>query len=41
MTTAPIGARTAHRLKVRHLKRLFAVLLYALASYMLYRGLRG
>lgn len=38
--TAPIGARVAHRLKVRQLRRVFAVLLYALAVYMLYRALR-
>lgn len=37
--TAPLGARAAHRLDVRQLKRVFALLLYALASYMLYKGL--
>lgn len=41
VTTAPIGARTAHKLNVRQLKRVFACLLYGLASYMLYRGLTG
>lgn len=35
---APLGARTAHAMNVRHLKRAFAVLLYALAGYMLMRG---
>jgi uncharacterized membrane protein YfcA len=37
--TAPIGARMAHRWPVKQLKRAFAVLLYALATSMLYRGL--
>jgi len=32
--TAPLGARTAHRLPVRPLKRIFAVLLYVLAVRM-------
>jgi uncharacterized membrane protein YfcA len=32
--TAPLGARTAHRLPVRPLKRIFAVLLYGLAVRM-------
>lgn len=36
--TAPLGARAAHRLDVRQLRRVFAALLYALASYMLYKG---
>lgn len=39
--TAPLGARTAHRMNVRQLKRVFAVLLYGLAAYMLYKGLAG
>ncbi len=39
--TAPLGARTAHRLPVAQLKRVFAVLLYSLAAYMLWKGLRG
>jgi uncharacterized membrane protein YfcA len=37
---APLGARTAHRLDVRQLKRAFALLLYALAAYMLYKAVR-
>jgi uncharacterized membrane protein YfcA len=41
VTTAPLGARTAHRMNVKQLKRAFAVLLYLLAGYMLYKGLRG
>ncbi|OGB22221.1 MAG: hypothetical protein A3I66_17780 [Burkholderiales bacterium RIFCSPLOWO2_02_FULL_57_36] len=36
--TAPLGARTAHKLPVKSLKRIFAVLLYALAAYMLYKA---
>jgi len=36
--SAPIGARTAHRVDVKKLKRLFAVLLLGLASTMLYRA---
>jgi uncharacterized protein len=41
VSTAPMGARAAHRLNVRQLKRVFACLLYGLASYMLVRGIRG
>ncbi len=37
--TAPWGAKIAHRLPVALLKRVFAVLLYCLAGYMLYKGL--
>jgi uncharacterized protein len=36
---APVGAALAHRLPVRKLKRVFALILYLLAAYMLYRGL--
>lgn len=36
--TAPLGARTAHRLPVKRLKQVFAVMLYALAGYMLVKG---
>jgi uncharacterized protein len=36
---APVGARTAHKLNVKQLKRVFAMILYALAAYMLYKGL--
>ncbi len=39
--TAPLGASAAHQLPVARLKRVFAVVLYLLAAYMLYRGLRG
>ena len=37
--TAPLGAAAAHRLPVKRLKRVFAAILYLLATYMLYRGL--
>jgi uncharacterized membrane protein YfcA len=36
---APRGAKVAHSIDVARLKRLFAVLLYALAAYMAYRAL--
>lgn len=39
--TAPLGAKLAHSLDTRRLKRVFAVLLYLLSSYMLYRAARG
>jgi uncharacterized membrane protein YfcA len=39
--TAPLGARAAHKLPVKKLKRLFASILYVLAAYMLYRGLQS
>ncbi len=39
--TAPLGASLAHRLPVAQLKKIFAVLLYGLAAYMLWRGLSG
>jgi uncharacterized membrane protein YfcA len=37
--TAPLGARAAHKLPVKPLKRVFASILYLLAAYMLYKGL--
>jgi uncharacterized membrane protein YfcA len=39
MLLAPLGARTAHRMDVKSLKRAFAFLLYILAAYMLYKGI--
>jgi uncharacterized membrane protein YfcA len=39
VTTAPLGARTAHRLPVKTLKKIFALVLYALAGYMLFKAL--
>jgi uncharacterized membrane protein YfcA len=38
VTTAPLGARTAHILPVKTLKRIFAIVLYTLAAYMLYKA---
>lgn len=38
VTTAPLGARTAHKLPVKSLKRVFAIVLYSLAAYMLYKA---
>ena len=39
MLAAPWGARAAHRMNVRQLKRAFACLLITLAGYMLVKGL--
>ena len=36
--TAPLGARLAHRLDVGKMRGVFAVLLYSLAGYMVYKG---
>jgi len=35
--TAPLGARTAHRMDIRPLKKVFAAVLYLLAAYFLLR----
>ena len=35
--TAPLGARLAHSMDIRPLKKVFAVVLYALALYFLLR----
>jgi len=37
MSTAPLGARTAHGMDIRPLRRVFAVVLYVLAGYFLLR----
>lgn len=37
MSTAPLGARTAHGMDIRQLRRCFAVVLYCLAAYFLFR----
>ena len=37
--TASMGARAAHKLPVKQLKRAFASILYLLAAYMLYKGI--
>jgi uncharacterized membrane protein YfcA len=39
--TAPLGAKVAHSLDTRPLKRIFALLLFALAGYMAYKGVRA
>jgi uncharacterized membrane protein YfcA len=39
MSTAPLGARVAHATDIGRLTVVFAVLLYALAAYMVWRGL--
>jgi uncharacterized protein len=36
---APVGAKAAHAIDVKRLKRVFACILYVLAAYMLYKGL--
>lgn len=38
--TAPFGAATAHRMPVQTLRRLFSVMLYVLAGYMLWKASR-
>jgi len=35
---APVGAKAAHALPVATLKRIFAFLLFGLATYMLYKS---
>jgi uncharacterized protein len=37
ISTAPVGARTAHRMDIRPLRKLFAIVLYILAGYFLLR----
>jgi uncharacterized membrane protein YfcA len=37
VTLAPLGARTAHRIDVKSLRKLFALLLLGLAATMLHR----
>jgi len=39
--TAPLGARSAHALNTARLKRIFSLLLFILAGYMLHRGIRA
>lgn len=39
--TAPLGAKSAHALPVRKLKRIFACILYLVAAYMLYTGIKS
>jgi uncharacterized membrane protein YfcA len=37
MLLAPVGARTAHRMDTRPLRKVFAVVLYCLAAYFILR----
>ena len=39
--TAPLGAKVAHRTPIAKLKKVFAIILYCLASYMAVKGLQG
>ncbi|WP_338412982.1 sulfite exporter TauE/SafE family protein [uncultured Sphaerotilus sp.] len=39
VTTAPLGARTAHAMNIKQLKKVFACTLYGLAAYMLYKSM--
>ena len=39
--TAPLGAKAAHMLPVKKLKRVFASVLYVLALYMFYKGINS
>jgi uncharacterized membrane protein YfcA len=39
VSTAPLGARTAHKMEVKSLRKVFAVLLYLLAAYMAYQSI--
>ncbi|QPF74307.1 sulfite exporter TauE/SafE family protein [Roseateles sp. DAIF2] len=41
VTMAPLGAKAAHAMNVKQLKRAFALLLFVLAAYMFYKGLAG
>ncbi len=40
VTTAPLGAKTAHKLPVKSLRKVFGFTLYALAAYMLSKAIR-
>jgi uncharacterized membrane protein YfcA len=37
MLMAPLGARTAHRMDIAPLRKVFAFVLYGLAAYFLFR----
>jgi uncharacterized protein len=39
--TAPLGAKVAHSMNIKRLKRIFACVLYMLAAYMFYKGFHG
>lgn len=38
VVTAPLGARTAHKLPVKSLRKIFSLMLYLLAGYMLWKA---
>jgi len=40
VTTAPLGAKTAHSLPVKPLRKIFAMTLYGLAAYMVYKAFK-
>ena len=40
VTTAPLGAKTAHSLPVKPLRKIFAMALYGLAAYMVYKAFK-
>jgi uncharacterized membrane protein YfcA len=41
VSTAPLGAKVAHQLNVAQLKRVFALVLFCLSSYMLWKSLQS
>lgn len=41
VVTAPLGAKAAHNLPVKKLKRIFASMLYLLALYMFIKGVNS
>ncbi len=41
VSMAPVGAKVAHRMPVTKLKRIFALVLYCLAGYMLFKAVRS
>ena len=41
VVTAPLGARVAHSIHTGHLKKVFALLLYGLGAYMVWKVLHG
>lgn len=40
VTTAPLGAKTAHSMQIGALRKVFALMLYSLAAYMFFRAYR-
>lgn len=41
VVTAPLGARTAHKLPIKSLRKIFSLMLYLLAGYMLWKAFAG